>query len=234
MNNDILTIEKDIIMAILNGEIQVEQALPPERELAEQYLVGRPRIREALQSLAISGWITIRKSKPAMVNDFWKDGNLLAIIDMVTHIETIPNEFIQYFLEIRQAFTPHFVKDAVKSHYPKVIGIIAEKYTLSDDALSFAIFDWELQKKLAALSHNPMYLLMLNSFEPIYIKLASRYFSIPACREASANYYQALMEAALMKDGNQAAKEVSTIMQTSLFLWNEHMSKQVKENKGDI
>ncbi len=234
MNDTTFTIEKDIIMSIIKGEIQVNQSLPSERELALQYQVGRPRIREVLQGLAGSGWISIRKSQPAIVNDFWKEGNLLAIIDMVHHFEQIPNEFIQYFLEIRGAITPHFVKDAVKSHYPKVVGLLAETDTLSNDAISFAIFDWDLQKRLAALSNNPIYLLMLNSFEPIYIKLATSYFSIPACRTASANYYQALMEAALVGDDNQAAKEVTAVMQTSIDLWNKSVSMCDKNNKEEI
>jgi len=231
MNTTAFDIQRDMIISIINGEIKVNQTLRSERELAEKYHVGRPLIREVLQKLANSGWITIRKSQPAIVNDFWKEGNLLTIIDLVNHFEEIPNEFILYFLEMRAAFTPHYVRDAVKKHYPKVVGLLAEKDALADDAASFALFDWRLQKQLASLSHNPIYLLILNSFEPVYIKLATYYFSIPACREASANYYESLMEVALKGDDKKASQEVSTVMQTSIDLWYEHMSEY---NRTDL
>lgn len=224
MKTTAFDIQHDIIISAIHGDLKVHQALPSERQLAEKYQVGRPMIREALQALANSGWITIRKSQSALVNDFWKEGNVLAIIDIIHHFEEIPNEFIQYFLEIRAAFTPHYVRDAVLHHHPKVVGFLAETDTLTDDATSFATFDWKLQKQLAALSPNPMYLLILNSFEPIYLKLATRYFSIPACRKASKNYYQALMKIALTGDDKKVMQEVTNVMQTSLHLWNEYMS----------
>ena len=45
---------------ISNGNLQLHDRLPPERQLAEAYNVARGTIREALMQLMDSEWVTIR------------------------------------------------------------------------------------------------------------------------------------------------------------------------------
>ena len=54
-------IADQIKKAILDRKLKPGERLPSERELAEQFQVGRLTIREALRSLETSGIITIRK-----------------------------------------------------------------------------------------------------------------------------------------------------------------------------
>ena len=46
---------------ILDGMLKTGQRLPPERELAEQFGVSRPSVREAIQKLAAKGLLTSRQ-----------------------------------------------------------------------------------------------------------------------------------------------------------------------------
>ena len=41
---------------ILDGSLLAGQRLPPERELAEQFQVSRPSLREAIGNLQARGW----------------------------------------------------------------------------------------------------------------------------------------------------------------------------------
>ena len=45
---------------ISNGNLQLHDRLPPERQLAEAYNVARGTIREALTQLMDSEWVTVR------------------------------------------------------------------------------------------------------------------------------------------------------------------------------
>jgi len=64
----------DIIMAqletmILEGSLKPGQKLPAERELAKQFDVSRPSLREAIQKLEAKGLITRRQGGGTFVND---------------------------------------------------------------------------------------------------------------------------------------------------------------------
>src|SRR5690625_4451684 len=101
-----------------------------------------------------------------------------------------------------------YVKKAVQLNHPKVVGLLLEADTLVDTAEAYAIYDWELQKELAKLSGNPLFLFTLNSFNDAYVRMATLYFSLSFYRRSSDQYYQNLMESA--HQGNHAEPEEVT------------------------
>ncbi|HLS60455.1 MAG TPA: GntR family transcriptional regulator [Virgibacillus sp.] len=225
-------IEDKMIHAIIEGRYPVGSLLDSERELANSFGVGRPTIREVLQGLATSGWITIRKGQPAMVNDYLQDGNIGAIINIVQYFDSIPDEFVLYFLEFRCAISPMYVKKAVQLNHPKVVGLLLQAETLADTAEAYAIYDWELQKELAKLSGNPLFLLTLNSFNDAYVRMATLYFSLSFYRRSSDQYYENLMESALQGNHAEAEEVTRGMMGKSYSLWKEHMSSPDQEEKA--
>lgn len=214
-------IENELIKSILAGVYSVGSTLPPERELAKEFGVGRPTIREALQRLGRSGWITERKGMPSIVNDYWRNGNLMTLVSIVENHHTITDDFIMYLLELRSSLTPTYIRDAVMFNQPKVVALLANLEQLEDNAESYAAFDWDLQKNCAGLAVNPIFLLILNSFDSIYIDMAKRFFSIQTHRGLSFNYYQDLLKAALKGDALEAEKLSKTAMVKSLALWKD-------------
>jgi GntR family transcriptional regulator, sialic acid-inducible nan operon repressor len=60
-------VERRLLDRIRNGEIAPGQQLPSERELMEVFGVGRPAVREALQSLERSGIVEIAHGERARV-----------------------------------------------------------------------------------------------------------------------------------------------------------------------
>jgi len=215
------TIGKKIIQSILDGEFGINEPLQSERELAVTFNVGRPTIREALQRIERDGWITVRKGMPAIVNDYWKQGNLMTIVNILQFHDEVPDEFINHMLELRISLTPTYVKDAVVHHRLKVISLFVPLEDLKDNAKSYAEFDWYLQQCLAKLSPNPIYLLILNSFSEIYRKLAEKYFLEPSHRRASRHYYDELLNSVLAGDVEATETITKVMMKKSLELWNE-------------
>lgn len=218
------SIEQEMIQAIIKGEYSAGSQMQTERELASMYEVGRPAIREVLQRLHHGGWLTLRKGQRAIVNDYWREGNITTIVDLVQQFDEVPDAFILSFLELRIAITPLYVKKAIKLNHPKVVAILSELDELTDTKESFALFDWNMQKELAKLSENPIFLLTLNSFNPAYVKLAEKYFSMSFCRKASLSYYQALLEVALKGDYEKAEELARSMMEKSYALWHSHLS----------
>jgi GntR family negative regulator for fad regulon and positive regulator of fabA len=228
-------IEKSLIKAILAHEYSPGDTLRPERELAESYRVGRPTVREALQRLERDGWITVRKGHPAVVNDYWHHGNLMTLVHLIQNHEEAADEFISYLLELRILLAPVYIRNAVASHQPKVVALLANLDQLKQDAESFATFDWDLQKHLARLSPNPIYLLILNSLDSFYLKMARRYFSIAENRSASWHYYHELLQVALQGDFREAERVARAAMEKSLELWRKETcrNKTIEGNREE-
>ncbi|MDD1503781.1 GntR family transcriptional regulator [Lysinibacillus sp. CNPSo 3705] len=214
-------IETELIRSILAGVYSVGSTLPPERELAKKLGVGRPTIREALQRLGRGGWITGRKGMPAVVNDYWRNGNLTTLVNIIENHHTITDEFIMYLLELRSSLAPTYIRDAVTFNQPKVVALLANLERLEDSAESYAAFDWDLQKRCADLAVNPIFLLILNSLDSIYMDMAKRYFSEKEHRVLSFNYYHDLLNAALKGDAMEAERLSTSTMTKSLALWKD-------------
>lgn len=224
-------IEKKMIQLILKGEYNANEPLLPERELAVHFAVGRPTIREVLQRLERDGWVTVRKGLPAIVNDYWKHGNLMTIVNILNSYEEIPDEFIHYVLELRISLTPAYAIDAVHHHPLKVISLFASLEDLQDDAAAYANFDWELQQKLAGLASNPIYLLILNSFKEVFLRMAEKYFSEPTHRQLTRDYYEELLESLFQKEIEKTEITIKDMMKKSLELW-QMRTKVSEPNEG--
>ncbi len=215
-------VEKQFIRKVLKGDYPSGKQIQSERELAAEFEVGRPVIREVLQRLERDGWLTIRNNQRATVNNYWKEGNLMTIVHILNEEDTIPNEFIIHLLELRKNLSPSYVKGAVTHKPLEVISLLKESESVADNPQAFAQYDWYLQRGLAAAAPNPIYLLILNSFGHLYIKMATYYFTDSSYRDASREYYLKLMEAALDKDGDKAEQLVHTMMAQSIRMWQEH------------
>ncbi len=221
-------VEKELIKAILQGDYQAGSQMETERELATRYALGRPAIREILQRLSHGGWLTLKTGKRAVVNDYWHEGNITTIVDMMAYFEQVPDAFVLYFLEMRIALTPQYVKNAITRNHLKVVGLLAEIDDLPDSQEAFALYDWKMQQALARLAVNPIFSLVLNSFEPAYVKMAMKYFDNSFRREASRSYYKKLLAIALKGDGQQAEELARSMMEKSYTLWQSQLSPDEK------
>lgn len=56
-----------IVLAMREGRVQLNDRLPPERELAKRFRVSRPTIREALAALELAGMVESRQGSGTIV-----------------------------------------------------------------------------------------------------------------------------------------------------------------------
>ncbi len=212
-------VEKQLVQWIITKEFLAGFPLPSERDLAAQLGVGRPAIREALQRLERDGWISMRKGQPALINDFWQHGNLNTLVNVVQYANDLPSDFITHLLDFRIILTPAYVRSAVERTPAKVVALLAQIDEIEDTPGGYASFDWNLQKGLALLAENPIYLLVLNSFDQIFIPLSIEYFSHSENRQISLKFYQQLLFAAMASDADLACTVTREAMAKSKSRW---------------
>lgn len=213
--------ESRLIEAILNDTFPINSSLPGERELAELLGVTRPTLRETLQRLERDGWVEIHQGKPTRVRDYWKEGKLAVLSTLSEHPAQLPKKFIPDLLQVRLAMAPMYTEIAVKNAPEAVIDILEQRRTLDNRSDRYAQFDWNLQHELTILGENPVFIMMLNSFQDLFLNLAPYYFNIPEAREHSMKYYEDFAAAASQKDASKAAQLTHDIMRDSLYFWRQ-------------
>lgn len=208
-----------LITSILKGEFKPGTSLPGERTLAEQLGITRPTLRETLQRMAREGWFRIRHGKPTLVNNYLEEGGMGLLSTLVKYGEYLPDSFITHFLNIRCMFIPFLAKKSM-AQAPESIEEYLEKFhSLEDDPEAFMVFDWELQRLMAALSGNPLYRMILNDFNELYRTMGIEYFKFEKARQSSLKYYEKLFKAVSSRDIPAVESIVRAVMDEAIVIW---------------
>lgn len=213
--------EARLITAILDGHFAIGDNLPPERELAAQLGVTRPTLREVLQRMARDGWIEIHHGRSTRVRNYWQEGRLGVLSAIVRHPEQAPRDFVPNLLAVRQLLAPAYAEQAVARVPDEVSRLLHEIMLAADTPAEMAAADWRLHHGLTIMSGNPIFTLILNGFEALYLQMGQLYFAWPEARKHSRAFYGALLDAAEVGDTQLAGEIVLDTMATSLRLWQE-------------
>ena len=211
--------ETRLLEAILDSTFPIDSNLPGERDLAAQIGVTRPTLREALQRLARDGWLDIQHGKTTRVRDYWHEGSLAVLKALAQSPQHQSPDFVAYLLEIRLLLAPTYTRQALAKSCAEVSAFLQPTNQFDENPTAFAQFDWRLHFLLTQLAGNPVFRLLLNSFESTYALMAERYFSFEECRGHSRTFYAALLGCAESCDLDAAETLARETMQGSLDLW---------------
>ena len=211
--------ENRLISAILDGQFAPGSLLPAERELADQIGVTRPTLREALQRMARDGWIEIHHGRSTRVRDFWQEGSLGVLGAIAQRPEHLPLHFVEQLLTVRLGLAPDYTRLAVEHAPGQVLEALTGLEALEDTPAAFASADWRVHHALTVASGNPIYTLILNGFRDLYQVVGAEYFTPPAARRLSRDFYQNLRSAVDERDAEKAASIVREVMLASLEHW---------------
>jgi GntR family negative regulator for fad regulon and positive regulator of fabA len=211
--------EQRLLEAILSGHFAVNAYLPGERDLAAQIGVTRPTLREALQRLARDGWLDIQHGKPTRIRDYWQEGSMGVLAALAQMPARQSPDFVSYLLEIRILLAPTYTRQAMEQASSEIATFLAIHADIEKSPAAFAHVDWELHHLLTLHAANPIFRLLLNSFQSLYQIMGERYFTSAENQDRSRAYYMALLSCA--KNGAILEAETLTreVMEESLALW---------------
>ena len=211
--------ESALVKAVLDDTFPIGSKLPGERKLAEMLGVTRPTLREALRRLERDGWFTVNHGKSTVVNDYWKDGRMHVLSNLVQHADSVPLNFVTNLLQVRADMAPSYTYAAVCYHADEMAVLFQQGINLPDTTEAFAEFDWQLHRALTIASGNPIYTLIMNGFTDFYELMAQRYFLSAPARSRSRLFYQTMVDLIEAQDLMQVETAVRTMMQESIDLW---------------
>ena len=189
-------VEKELVEGLLKGDPRPGSPLESERELAARFSVSRATVREALQKLQNSGWISVQQRHSTIVNDFWSQGDLEILSSITRNSEPFPPDLASNLLELRVQVAPDYARRAVENNAAALTEILGRAEKLRNCASALVKYDWELHLAMAVMSGNRIYPLILNSFSTVYSKLRTAVFTKEEHRLQTRNYYRDMLQAA--------------------------------------
>ena len=135
-------------------------------------------------------------------------------------------DFVTHLLELRVLLAPAYTQQALKAASSEIAALLEGDTNLGDTPSAFARADWDLHCLLTQRADNPVFRLLLNGFQELYILMGEQYFSFPECRASSRTFYTKLLICARNGADSDAELLTSCVMKESLALWQ----KMQKEN----
>ena len=149
-----------LLQDIQSGRLLPGDKLPSERDLMELYRVGRPAVREAMQSLERMGLVEITHGERATVKEL-DARNMFGQIDRTArHLLMTSPQTLEHLKEARLLFEAGMVKIAAeraKAPDVKRLSTCVDRLeTSSGDAQAFVRADVDFHITIAAISGNPI------------------------------------------------------------------------------
>lgn len=145
---------------IARGELQAGDPMPSERVLMERFGVGRPAVREALQSMHTMGLITITHGERSRVNVLSADSVLGRVDEVARLLLSAEPDQLDHLKEARGMFECGVVRKAAEMADEAAIAdlraLIAHQQAQLADRAAFVEADIAFHVRIAAITGNPI------------------------------------------------------------------------------
>jgi len=147
-------IVRQVKQLIADGKLKSGDRLPPERDLAEKFMVSRTSVREALRSLQSRGLIDIRAGEGAFV----KDISVETLIEPLALVILPHREAVKELFEARRLLEPAIAalaaRRATRDEIAEMDRILEEQHKEVAQGRTGVAQDTALHSAIANSAHN--------------------------------------------------------------------------------
>ena len=195
-----------IRQAVVNGKYSKGSKLPPERELAAQFGVGRSTIREALKTLKAMGLITVKTGSRG--GAFVQDADVESMAEAIQLMLELKITHWKEVLEVRSAIEPFTNKLAAQNRSADDVDELMQLLYNSQKVLQnyeeYITYNTNFHLKLAECSRNNLLYSLLTTASELIARSGHEVMKDYETRQLAHKEHLRLIAAIREQDGKQA------------------------------
>ncbi|TDX31611.1 GntR family transcriptional regulator [Modicisalibacter xianhensis] len=198
---------------LLNGDYQPGDSLPSERQLMEMFGVGRPAVREAMQSLERAGLVSIHHGQRPTVTMPTASGVLSQIELTAMHMLSSSPQSLEQLKEARAFFELGMVARAAEKASEGDIERLetlleAQRAHLNGDAGAFIKADMSFHVAIAEITGNAIFIAVSNAMLDWLANFHASALHWKGNEHVTLEEHARILEAIRHHDGDAATNEM--------------------------
>ena len=203
-------VRSELLGLIDAGTLTPGEPLPSERALMERFKVGRPAIREAMQSLETIGLIEIRHGGRARVSEPSIGRMVDQISETMKHLLANSPASLENLKEARATIEREMARIAARrrsvADLERLSEILAEQSLAADDPPRFRMLDGFFHSEIARISGNPIFSALIDALFRWLADFHVDLVSVPGLEQLTLAEHQEILAAITRADAEAAAR----------------------------
>jgi len=219
-------VTNSILSLIANSALKPGDRLPSERDLGVRFGVSRTVVREALRSLAAKGVLDVHSGSRATVASVnverASEALRLYVQGLKGQVNGVTYEQVN---DVREMIETRVARTAAASASEDDIGRLAavheEFCANADDPDATPALDVAFHRAIAESVHNPLFLIMLDSIEPILLEIRRRVARVPGRAGRAIEAHGLILQRIRDHDPDGAEKAMVEHLEESRAVWRQ-------------
>jgi GntR family transcriptional repressor for pyruvate dehydrogenase complex len=212
-----------LLETILSKPLKSGDRLPSERELGEQFGVSRTVVREAVRALAGKGILEVRSGSGLRVAEV---GAATVQESLALYLRASEIDFDKVH-EARSLLEVHIAGRAAERATPGDLARLTQAHDLMAsevDVDAAALHDLEFHRRIAAATHNELFLILMDSIGTSLIEIRRLNLST-GLSQATIAQHGAILAAIKKADADAASSAMAAHLKAVATWWHEHAAK---------
>lgn len=198
-------IVEQIERRIVSGELKVGDQLPSERELAEQFVVSRIAVREAVKALGAKGLVEIMPGRGTFITNGTSDV-VRSSLGMLMKFG--PPDGSSNLVEVREILEPEIAALAATRINDEQIAAMSRAVGVMDQALDnvevFVESDLDFHLALAQATQNPIILILMDPIIDLLREQRMRIGLVKGGLKRGQSHHKKILDAVIRRDPKAA------------------------------
>ncbi len=219
-------IRESLLDSIQSGELAPGDLMPSERELMQAHNVGRPAIREAMQSLQAMGLVMIRHGGRARVAEPSLGGLIDQLSETMRHLLAHSPASLEQLKEARIVFEAEMARIAARkssaSDIRRLKRVLKAQGEACDDLDTFIMRDGDFHREIAVISGNPIFSALSGALFQWLAHFYRRAVAVPGMEKLTLQEHEEVLSAIEARDPERAGKAMVVHLSRANHLYHQN------------